>query len=200
MTRFNHDPRRYDAAALLLTPEQPAEQILSDQHDYYVLWGCWRGIDPEIGYRPDLPHWGLTTISQALNDRLLDAQEASDIMRSTRARLENRQLANLFIGKYDFLLSFNDDMRSLQREPSNGYKVTIAMDACQAYQHGLLDHCQYRTILRETAADLAGAGYEMLNLAGDHLLISATPEGSLLIDETGRLQRTICNFALMRRL
>ena len=200
MARFNHDPRRYDAAVHLLTPEDPPEQILSDQHDYYVLWGCWRGIDPESGYRPDSQHWGLTTISQALNDRLLNAEEASDIMRSTRARLEKRQLANQFIGKYDFLLSFNDDMRSLQKDPANGYKITIAMDACQAYQHGLLDHSQYRSILQETAADLAGVGYEMLNLAGDHLLISATPEGTLLHDATGRIQRSICNFDLIRQL
>ena len=200
MARFNHDPRRYDAAAQLLTPESPPARILSDQHDYYVLWGCWRGIDPEIGYRPDSQHWGLTTISQALNDRLLNSVEAGDIMRSTHARLEKRQLANLFIGKYDFLLSFNDDMCSLQKDPTNGYLITIAMDACQAYQHGLLDHCQYRTILQETTAELAGVGYEMLNLAGDHLLISATPEGSLLLDKTGRVQRSICNFDLMRRL
>jgi len=200
MARFNHDPRRYDAARHLLTPEEPPEQILSDQHDYYVLWGCWRGIDPERGYLPGSQHWGLTTISQALDDRLINAEEASRIMRSTLARLENQNLADLFVGKYDFLLSFNDDMQSLQKEPSNEYKVTIAIDACQAYQHALLDETQFRTILRETAADLALAGYEMLNLGGDHLLISATPDGTLMRDATGRIQRSICNFDLIRKI
>ena len=200
MVRFNLDPRRYEAAAQLLTPEDPPEKILSDQHDYYVLWGCWRGIDPERGYLPDSPHWGLTTISQALNDKLINAEEASAIMRSTLARLEKRQAANLFIGKYDFLLSFNNDMQTLQREPGGEYKITIAMDACQAYQRGLLDDSQYRAILRETAADLARVGYEMLNLGGDHLLISATPEGALLLDDAGRIQRSICNFDLIRHL
>jgi hypothetical protein len=200
MARFNLDPRRYDATVHLLTPEEVPEKILSDHHDYYVLWGCWRGIDPERGYLPGSRHWGLTTISQALNDKVITADEAAEIMLSTLARLEKRHIANMFIGKYDFLLSFNDDMQTLQTEPGNGYKITIAMDACQAYQHKLLDDTQYRTILRETAADLADAGYEMLNLAGDHLLISATPEGTLIRDDAGRIQRSICNFDLIRTL
>jgi arginase family enzyme len=74
------------------------------------------------------------------------------------------------------------------------------MDACQAYNCKLLDNIQYRTIIQETAADLAHVGYEMLNLGGDHLLISATPEGVLMRDERGRIQRSICNFDLIRKL
>ncbi|MCX6878684.1 MAG: hypothetical protein NTW21_33460 [Verrucomicrobia bacterium] len=200
MVRFNLDPRRYEATTHLLTPEEHPEQILSDHHDYYVLWGCWRGIDPERGYLPGNQHWGLTTINQALNDELINTTEAAEIMQRTLARLEKLHLVNLFIGKYDFLLSFNDDMQTLQKEPTNEYKITIAMDACQAYQRKLLNDIQYRAILRETAADLANAGYAMLNLAGDHLLISATPEGALMYDETGRIQRSICNFDLIRKL
>jgi len=200
LVRFNLDPRRYDATSHLLTPEEPPEKILSDQHDYYVLWGCWRGIDPEMGYLPENPHWGLTTINQALNDSLLTTDEAAAIMRNTMARLEKLHIANMFIGKYDFLLSFNDDMRTLRKDATNEYKITIAMDASQACHYKLLDSRQLRAILDETASDLASIGYEMLNLAGDHLLISATPEGALIYDDTGRIQRSICNFELIRKL
>ncbi len=200
MVRFNLDPRRYEAAAHLMTPEEIPEPILSDHHDYYLLWGCWRGIDPEIGYLPGSKYWGMTTIDQALNDELINKDEAAKIMRSTLARLEKRQLANMFIGKYDFLLSFNDDMQTLQKDPDNEYKITIAMDACQAYQRKLLDDTQYRAILRETASDLANVGCEMLNLGGDHLLIPATPEGTLMYDDAGRIQRSICNFDLIRKV
>lgn len=199
MARFNHDPRRYDAAGHLLTPEAHPEKILSDQHDYYVLWGCWRGIDPERGYLPGTTHWGLTTINQALNDDLITVDMATGIMKRTLVRLEKRQLANMFIGKFDFLLSFNDGTQTLQKESDNEYKITIAVDACQAYHCKLLDDIQYRTILQETASDLANVGYEMLNLGGDHLLISATPEGVLMRDDRGRIQRTICNFDLIRK-
>lgn len=199
MVRFNLDPRRYEAAQHWLTPEENPEKTLSDQHDYYVLWGCWRGIDPERGYLPGSQHWGLTTINQAFTDELINVDEAADIMKSTLARLEKRRVANMFIGKYDFLLSFNDDMKTLQKEPSGEYKITIAMDAYQAYHCGLLDGIQYRAIMKETAADLAEVGYEMLNLAGDHLLISATPEGALMYDDTGRIRRSISNFELMRK-
>lgn len=200
MVRFNLDARRYDAAAHLLTPEEKPEKVLSDQHDYYVLWGCWRGIDPERGYLPGSEHWGLTTISQALDDEIISADEATGIMRHTLARLEKRHMADMFIGKYDFLLSFNDDMQTLQKDANNEYKITIALDAYQAYHRKLLDDTQYRAILRETASDLANVGYEMLNLAGDHLLISATPEGALMHDDTGRVQRSICNYELIRKL
>ena len=200
MARFNHDPRRYDATRHLLTPEDPPEQILSDHHDYYVLWGCWRGIDPEKGYFPASKHWGLTTISQALNDKLINEDQANKIMKCTQARLETRGLADLFIGKYDFLLSFNNDTQTLQLDSCSEYKITIAMDACQAYQHDIIDDDQYRGILLETASDLSNVGYEMLNLGGDHLLISATPEGTLIRDESGRIQRSICNFDLIRKI
>ncbi len=200
MVRFDLDARRYDAASHLLTPEEIPEKVLSDHHDYYILWGCWRGIDPETGYLPGTPHWGLTTINQALNDELINADEAADIMHNTLARLEKLHIANLFIGKYDFLLSFNDDMQTLHREPDNHYTITIAMDAGQAYHCKLMDERQYRSILAETASDLASAGYEMLNLAGDHLIISVTPDGTLVCDKAGGIQRSICNFDLIRKL
>jgi len=200
MVRFNLDPRRYEAAQDWLTPENPPEQILSDHHDYYVLWGCWRGIDPERGYLPGSQHWGLTTINQAVNDELINVDEAADIMRSTLDRLQKHNIADMFIGKYDFLLSFNDDMQTLQKEPSGEYKITIAMDAYQAYHCQLLDGIQYRAILQETASDLANVGYEMLNLAGDHVLISATPEGALMYDDVGRIRRSISNFELMKKI
>ena len=200
LVRFNLDPRRYEATRNLLTPEDPPEKILSDQHDYYVLWGCWRGIDPEMGYLPESPHWGLTTINQALNDHLIAPDEATAIMGNTMARLEKLHIANMFIGKYDYLLSFNDDMRTLRKDANNEYRITIAMDANQACHYKLLDSAQYRTILEETASDLANIGYEMLNLAGDHLLISATPDGALIHDQAGRIQRSICNFELVREL
>ena len=200
LVRFSLDPRRYDAASGLSTPEEPPEPLLSDQHDYYVLWGCWRGIDPETGYLPEHPHWGLTTINQALNDNLLTHGEAAAIMRHTMTRLEKLQIANMFIGKYDFLLSFNDDMRTLKKDANDDYQITIAMDASQACRYRLLDSRQLRAILDETAAELAAIGYEMLNLAGDHLLISATPDGELMLDGDGRIQRSISNFEMIRKL
>jgi hypothetical protein len=59
---------------------------------------------------------------------------------------------------------------------------------------------QYRAILHETASDLRNLGYEMLNLAGDHLMLSVSPDGSLMLDDHGRITRSISNFELMRKL
>lgn len=198
--KFILDDRRYLAAKNLTTPENPGEPMLSDRHDYYTLWGCWRGIDPEKGYSPSTSHWGLTTINQALADKLLTPEDAGHVMAESIAELKRRNLDHLFIGKYDFLLSFNDDMTTLRRDENGEFVVTISVDAFQAYYLKLLDGAQFRTLLHETASDLRNLGYEMLNLAGDHLILSVSPDGSLILDDQGRITRSICNFELMRKL
>ena len=198
--KFILDDRRYQAARGLTTPEDPPEPLLSDQHDYYVLWGCWRGIDPEKGYFPGNPHWGFTTVNQALNDKLISPDEASSIMAGTVSKLQRRNIAQMFFGKYDFLLTFNDDMTTLKKDKNGDYVITISVDAYQAYYLKLLDGAQYRALLHETASDLRNLGYEMLNLAGDHLILSINPDGSLMLDEHGRITRSISNFELMRKL
>ena len=91
-------------------------------------------------------------------------------------------------------------MRTLKKDANDDYQITIAMDASQACRYRLLDSRQLRAILDETAAELAAIGYEMLNLAGDHLLISATPDGELMLDGDGRIQRSISNFEMIRKL
>jgi len=200
MAKYILDDRRYHQYAHLKTPEEKPENVLSDQHDYYVLWGCWRGIDPERGYLPGGQHWGLTTINQALNDKIITLPEANIIMENAVARLRARNIQNVFIGKYDFLLSFNDDLKTLKKNDSGEYKIIIAVDAYQAYHWRLLDGVQYRTILQETESELKNLGYEMLNLAGDHLLLSVTTEGDFMKDKKGRIKRAISNFEFMRKI
>lgn len=200
MAKYILDDRRYRQYAGMMTAEEKAESVLSDQHDYYVLWGCWRGIDPERGYLPGSQHWGLTTINQALNDNIITAEEAAMIMENAVARLRARHIQNVFIGRYDFLLSFNDDMKTLRKNDSGEYRIIIAVDAYQAYHWKLLDGIQYRAILEETESELKNLGYEMLNLGGDHLLLSVTPEGDFMHDMKGRIKRAISNFEFMRRI
>jgi hypothetical protein len=200
MAKYILDDRRYRQYLGMTTPEETPEKVLSDQHDYYVLWGCWRGIDPERGYLPGSQHWGLTTINQAVNDQIITTTEATMIMENAVARLRARNIQNVFIGRYDFLLSFNDDMKTLRKTDSGEYRIIIAVDAYQAYHWRLLDGIQYRAILEETESELKNLGYEMLNLVGDHLLLSVTPEGDFMHDKKGRIKRAISNFELMRKI
>lgn len=198
LTAFLSDSSRYEAMRDVLTPEHPPEPVLSRFHEYYTIWGCWRGIDPEKDYLPGT-HYGLTTIEQVLNDKIITKAESREIMASTIARLKNIHMDELFIGQYDFLLSFNSDRHTLKRDARGHYEITICIDAYCAYYFRLIDASQYRQIVDSTAQDLRRAGVEMLNLAGDHILLSANPDG-VLVQENGDFMRTLCNFELMRKL
>jgi hypothetical protein len=107
-------------------------------------------------------------------------------------------MSDLFIGRYDFLLSFNPDRQTLKRDAQGKYEITICLDAYCAYHYHLLNAQQYREIIESTREELRRAGCEMLNLAGDHILLSANPDGVILRETNGLFLRTICNFELMR--
>jgi hypothetical protein len=199
LTAFLLDTSRYDAMSDVQTPENPPEPVLSRVHEYYTVWGCWRGIDPERDYLPGA-HYGLTTIEQVLNDRIISETESQAIMESTIARLRNIHMQDLFIGKYDFLLSFNTDRQTLKRDARGHYEITLCIDAYCAYHYRLLEADQYREIIETTHTDLRRAGFEMLNLAGDHILLSANPDGVILKEEDGTFMRTLCNFELMKEI
>lgn len=199
LTSFLLDKRRYDTMRGLLTPEDPPEPVLSPAYEYYTIWGCWRGIDPEKDYLPGT-HYGLTTIEQVLNDHIITRHESRAIMQSATERLRRINMADLFIDRYDFLLSFNPDRQTLKRDQHGNYEITICLDAYCAFHHHLLDAQQYREIIDTTRADLRRAGCEMLNLAGDHILLSANPDGVILKEADGRVMRTLCSFELMKQL
>jgi hypothetical protein len=199
LTSFLLDERRYEAMRDLMTPEDPPEPVLSPTHEYYTIWGCWRGIDPEKDYLPGA-HYGLTTIEQVLNDNILSEAESQAIMESATARLRRFKMDQLFIGRYDFLLSFNPDRQTLKRDCQGNYEITICLDAFCAYHYHLLNAQQYREIMETTREDLRRAGCEMLNLAGSHILLSANPDGLILREDNGHFTRTLCNFELMKPL
>ena len=196
---FLMDKRRYEAMKTLHTPESPPEPVLSPAYEYYTIWGCWRGIDPEKDYLPGA-HYGLTTIEQVLNDRSVSEAESQTIMQTTNDRLSALGMADLFIGRYDFLLSFNPDRHTLKCDHQGKYEITLCLDAYCAYYYRLLDARDYREIIETTKAELCEAGCEMVNLAGDHILLSANPDGVMLKDEQGRFTRTLCNFELMKHI
>jgi hypothetical protein len=135
-----------------------------------------------------------------LNDHIISEAESRAILQTTTARLRAIGMEELFIGRYDFLLSFNPDRHTLKRDPDGQYSITICLDAYCAYYYRLLNAAEYREIIETTSAELARAGCEMLNLAGDHILLSANPDGKIVKDERGRFSRTLCNFELVKDL
>jgi len=178
----------------LHTPED--EPILSSQHDYYTIWGFYRGVDPHKYYRPQ-GHWGFIDVEKAFDDQLLSRQEYDQTVRNTRQRLNGLGLSNAIIDDYQFILLF-DNNGVLLRNGSGEPEVVWSIDALTAYEYHLIDESLYRTIVEREKERLDAAGFDAANLGGNHLLLTMTPEGQIKTDDLGQLQVNLCNFELLR--
>jgi len=74
------------------------------------------------------------------------------------------------------------------------------IDARQACAIGIIDARELEQIIERQRASLAAAGFEDVNLAGDHILLSYIPGGSIKRDETGQYELRHCNMEMVRRL
>ncbi len=74
------------------------------------------------------------------------------------------------------------------------------IDATQAAAKGIIPSSMIDEVITRHRKRLAAAGFEDLNLKGDHILLSYIPEGPLKLDEHGFLELRHCNFELVRRI
>jgi len=193
---YLHDERRYLTHADLLTPEPECEPILSPQHDYYTIWGYYRGMDPHTSYRPQ-GHWGFIDLEKALDDRLLSNEEYRHVTQCIRRRLQAIGLADPIIDDYQLVLPFND-RGVLSRDGSGELEVIWCIDALTAYEFKLVGELFYRETVEREKARLDAVGCDAPNLGGNHLLLTMTPDGELKTDEKGEIQVSLCNFELLR--
>src|SRR4029079_3493006 len=75
-----------------------------------------------------------------------------------------------------------------------------AIDAAQACRARMLSMQQQSEILTCQATALARAGYEDLNLRGEHIILSYRPGGSFKTDPSGRIELGHCNFEFIWKL
>jgi hypothetical protein len=199
-TKVTHlrDERRFASHAHLVTPEQPSEPVLSPDYDYYTIWGYFRGIDPVREYhRHDT--FAVTDLEQVHDDGLLDQPHYEEKLEGARQRLRAVGLAVDEIEPYEFAVAVRAD-GTLRRVENGEADVRLCIDAQTAYEYGLMNEEDYRDLIRRLEGKLAAAGWEQLNLAGHHLLLSMNPDGKLTLDEGGQLAVVVCNFELVRTL
>lgn len=194
---YMRDSRRYEAYKDLLTPDRPHQPILHPDYDYYVIWGYYRGIDPQRDYDA-AGHWAAVDAELALQQELLTESQFNDIVESTQQRLSEHGFGEDTMEPQQFTLTFDQTGRNLRLNDRGQYDVTICLDALRAYDYGIISEADYRDTIQRTARRLVRAGFEPLSLSGDHLLLSMDAEGNLRRNRLGFYEVALCNFELIR--
>ena len=188
------DNRRYETHRHLVLPDDPTQPVLSAAHDYYLISGLWRGVDPMA----DTQHDGVIDVQQAYDEALLSEAQFNRLVESTRRRMAAVGFADESVQHTQFLLAFSDDGQDFVRQDDGEFALTFAVDAQRAYEHGLLDDTEYRELIERQHDRLLEAGFEALELHGDHLLLTVDPDGVFKRDAAGEPRVTHCNFDLIR--
>ncbi len=191
------DHSRYETLAELKTPDDQPESILSPRHDYYVIWGYWRGIDPMKDYRVH-GHWGMVDTEQAYQDELLSEAVYRQVVDDTQERLARCGFGEDMMDTFQYLLSFDPEGGRLRTDEQGRIAVTLCIDALRAFDHRLMTETEYRQVIERTSRSLRRVGCDALSLSGDHLLLSMDPDGHLQRNTLGHFQVTLCNFELIR--
>jgi hypothetical protein len=192
---YLRDESRYLSHARFVTPGPDPQPVLSPRHDYYTIWGEFRGVDPHRAYRP-VGHWGFIDVRKALDDQLISPEEHNTVIGSARARLGRFGLTHKVLEEYELLLLFDEEGR-LRRDPAGAFETLLCMDALTAHDFALLDEATYRRLIERTRSRLSAVGCEALNLSGNHLLLAMIPDGVLRTDAEGEVEITICNFEMI---
>ncbi|MEW6358393.1 MAG: hypothetical protein AB1696_18815 [Planctomycetota bacterium] len=122
------DDRRYETHDMWTTPE--GHPILSEHHDYVLIWGYWNGPDEQLAVKDEQVYEGISA-------------------RGARRR-------------------------------------------------GIIGQDVYTHLLKSTAERLTAAGFEALDLRGDHLLLTLDRSGCLVTDRDGLPTVRLCNFELLK--
>jgi hypothetical protein len=192
---YLRDERRYLSHARFVTPGPDPQPALSPRHDYYIIWGEFRGVDAQRAYRP-VGHWGFIDLRKALDDELISAAEHNAVIARARERLGRFGLTHKVLEEYELLLLFDEQGR-FRREAHGDFETLLCMDVLSAHDFNLIDEATYRRLIERTRSRLSAVGCEALNLSGNHLLLAMTPDGVLRTDAEGQVEITVCNFELI---
>ncbi|MEZ6191964.1 MAG: hypothetical protein R3C45_11855 [Phycisphaerales bacterium] len=199
--RHLQDPGRAQTHAKFITPENPPEPILSEHHDYYTLWGQWRGIDPlwMAGSQGNPGRLGFIDADRALSSRLLSPTEVNQSISGSRKQLILAGCDETLLDDHQFLFIF-DSRGNLQRNRLGSYDVALAFDALTSLNYGLISEDTYVYLIEDMANRLKTAGFEALNLTGSHLLLSFDTHGNLRVNDLGERETALCSFDLITPL
>ncbi len=182
------DDRRYELYREVRTPER--EQVLSPRHDYYLIWGLWRGVDPQGSA-------GFVDLRKAREDELISPEQHERVL----GDLQHRLIANGFLDSSredDEYLLLLDRHGQLLRDERGWFEIAFSADALTVFDYGLISEATYRDLIHRAEAQIRSAGCEALDLSGNHLLLSLDGDGRPRTDARGEPLVALCNFELIR--
>ncbi len=189
------DDRRFRAHAGLATPGSQPEELLSPLHDYYTIWGYFRGIDPGEG----TPAVGVIDVGEARELGLLDDRELAGVTERIHRRLRSFDFPEEREDTHEFVVALGLDS-GLRRDAGGEPVVTTSIDLNTAYEQALLDEAGCRRAIAHFDEILEAAGFERLDKSASDLLLSMHPDGDLVRDREGEVRMTLCNLELVRGL
>jgi hypothetical protein len=194
---YLRDDRRFADHAGILTPAEPPEPALGPDHDYYTLWDCFRGLGAkaEAGERQGT----LIDLAYARERGLLTGPAIDALIETSQSRLQALGFTGERLEENEFVVTLADDGR-LARDSRDEMEVSLGIDALTAFEFGRLTATTYRELIRRLDARLRAVDCEMLNLGGQHLLLSLGTDGRFREDEHGQIAVTLCNFEFIRGL
>jgi len=197
-TIFRRDQRRFVDHAGLVTPEADPEPILGPDHDYYTLWGYYRGIDSdgEPGAKGGV---GVIDLEQAYDEGIISKEECANTIQDAHRRLHALGFDDTRVEDQEFVVII-DNEGGLRRDEAGKIDVTLSVDALTAFEYGLIDDGHYRNLIERLLQRLLTADCEKLNLGGNHLLLSMNPDGVFRVDRHGETKVVLCNFEFIRGL
>jgi hypothetical protein len=196
-TFYLRDERRFEDHADLLTPEWNAQPILQPDYDYYTLWGRFRGIDPVLAGDPESPG-GVVDLEQARDEGLVSQETFENAVESTRKRLAAIRFPDQYLDAADFVVRY--DGRAIRRDDHDRLDIILCIDALLASEFELIDLDSYRHLIHRLEARLEAADCEKLNLAGNHVLLSMSPDGRFQRDAQGEIETVLSSFEFIRGL
>lgn len=194
---YLRDDRRFLDHAGLLTAEETPQPILAPDYDYYTLWDWFRGIEPQDEAGEAAPT--LMDLTRTREQGLLTGPEAADLLEASRARMRDLGLPGERLEENEFVVTVRPD-GTPRRDPGGTIEITLGIDALTALEFGLLSQAEYRELIRQLDARLRAVDYEMLNLGGQHLLLTLGADGRFRSDERQPVAATLCNFEFIRGL
>jgi hypothetical protein len=190
------DRRRYEKLRDIRVPDAPDESVLEPDHDYYTIWGLWRGVDPMAAQDLVRP---VIDLQQARDEGLIGQERFEHLCYTASRGLASRGVTDEIIDETRLLVSVEPD-GTLRQAHGGEVELTIAIDAQRAFEHELMARDEYRALLDDHTARLRSVGFDPLDLHGDHILLTAGLDGILHRDAAGELMVTHCNFDLVRRM
>ena len=195
---YLRDERRFVDHADLVTPEPEAKPALSPRHDYYTIWDCYRGADPEHAAEgADEPP--AIDLECGLEAELVTGEQLAEAMETTRNRMRAIGLGDEGIDAHE-LIVFPRRGGDLRRDDRGRVDIALCIDALTAHEYGLLSDEAYRAVIDHLDAKLHAVDCEKLNVSGSDLLLSMNPDGRFALDARGEILACLCNFELIRGL